>query len=93
MSSVFGHSGNDDKMNYTEQFEGAGTPGGMTDLEFRPQNGDFMLWPSYLLHTVPMAKARDNYERISISFNLQHAEDLGSYHHGDNFDYGILDNG
>tara|TARA_B100000929_G_scaffold278563_1_gene254888 strand:- start:38 stop:826 length:789 start_codon:yes stop_codon:yes gene_type:complete len=107
MSSVFGHSGNDDKMRYTEQLEGAGTPGGMTDLEFRPQTGDFMLWPSYLLHTVPMGQSRDNlevrpntsglklptYERISISFNLQHAEDLGWYHHGTEFDYGVLENG
>ena len=68
----------------------------MTDLEFRPQTGDFMLWPSYLLHTVPMGQSRDNlptYERISISFNLQHAEDLGAYHHGTEFDYGVLDNG
>ena len=33
----------------------------------------------------------ENVERIAISFNLQHAEDLGSYHHGDDFDYSILD--
>jgi len=91
MSSVFGHGANDDRMRYTEQLEGSGTPGGMTDLEFFPKNGDFMMWPSYLLHTVPMAKSRDNYERISISFNLQHSEDLGSYHHGTEFDYGVLD--
>ena len=91
MSSIFGHGASDDRMKYTEQLEGSGTPGGMTDLEFFPKTGDFMLWPSYMLHTVPMAKSRDNYERISVSFNLQHAEDLGSYQHGDNFDYGILD--
>ena len=83
----------DNLTKYNEQMEGAGTPGGMTDLEFFPKTGDFMLWPSYLLHTVPRGKARDmlNYERISVSFNLQHAEDLGEYHHGDNFDYGFLD--
>jgi hypothetical protein len=53
-----------------------------------------------MTHAVPQGRSRGKgmigeikeYERISISFNLQHAENLGSYHHGDPFDYGVLSN-
>ena len=44
------------------------------------------------MHSVPQGRSRENesYERISISFNLQHAEDLGAYEHGTHFNYGAL---
>ena len=50
-------------------------------MSFFPKNSsDFLLKPSYMMHTVPHSQ-EENVERIAISFNLQHAEDE-SYHHG-----------
>ena len=92
MSSVFGHGARDDLMEIEghDQIQYMGTNGAQTDMSFFPKTGDFLLWPSYMMHTVPQTEEED-IERIAISFNLQHAEDLGSYHHGDDFDYSILD--
>lgn len=99
MSSLFGH-GASDGQHEDGQYIFQGTPGGQTEMAFYAETGDFLLWPSYLTHAVPQGRSRGKgmigeikeYERISISFNLQHAEDLGSYHHGDPFDYGVLSN-
>jgi hypothetical protein len=92
MSSIFGHGARDDLMEIEshDQIQYMGTNGAQTDMSFFPKTGDFLLWPSYMMHTVPQTEEED-IERIAISFNLQHAEDLGSYHHGDDFDYSILD--
>jgi uncharacterized protein (TIGR02466 family) len=98
MSSIFGH-GASDGHHEDGQYAYVGNKGGQTEISFYADNGDFLLWPSYMVHAVPQGRSRGNektkskdYERISISFNLQHAEDLGSYHHGDSFDYGVLNN-
>ncbi len=92
--ATFSHGARDDMMQIEgqEQMLYMGTHGCQTDVSFTPKTGDFLLWPSYMLHTVPrdVSDTKD-IERIAISFNLQHAEDLGSYHHGDDFDYSILD--
>tara|TARA_Y100000766_G_scaffold144367_1_gene124073 strand:+ start:323 stop:1066 length:744 start_codon:yes stop_codon:yes gene_type:complete len=91
MPALHSQSGNDDEMRPEDsQYEFTGRQ--HTSFNFHPQDGDFLLWPSYLMHSVPKGHPRENesYERISISFNLQHAEDLESYHHGDQFDYGVL---
>ena len=93
-ASVHSQSGNDKQCEGpTEQYEFTGSPAYQTDFKFFPEDGDFLLWPSYLMHSVPQGHPRENesYERISISFNLQHAEDLESYHHGEHFDYGVLE--
>ena len=89
LPALHSQSGNDDQHTH-EQYEFTGRQ--HTSFQFQPQDGDFLLWPSYLMHSVPQGHPRENesYERISISFNLQHAEDLESYHHGDHFDYGVL---
>ena len=41
---------------------------------FYPVENQFLLWPSALMHGVPMNHddVDPNYERISISFNLHH---------------------
>ena len=87
--ALHSQSGNDDQYTH-EQYEFTGRQ--HTSFQFQPEDGDFLLWPSYLMHSVPQGRPRENesYERISISFNLQHAEDLESYHHGTEFDYGVL---
>ena len=87
--ALHSQSGNDDQHTH-EQYEFTGRQ--HTSFQFQPEGGDFLLWPSYLMHSVPQGHPRENesYERISISFNLQHAEDLESYHHGTPFDYGVL---
>tara|TARA_B100001121_G_scaffold216888_1_gene190321 strand:+ start:165 stop:479 length:315 start_codon:yes stop_codon:yes gene_type:complete len=93
MSSVFSHGARDETMQIEghDQIDYMGTRGAQTDMSFYPKTGDFLLWPSYMQHCVPLSQQEDDIERIAISFNLQHAEDLGSYHHGDDFDYSVLD--
>ena len=91
MSALHSQSGNDDVIRPQDsKYEFTGQQ--HTSFNFYPQDGNFLLWPSYLMHSVPQGHPRENesYERISISFNLQHAEDLESYHHGTPFDYGVL---
>ena len=94
-AAIHSQSGNDDEMQGpNDQYMITGSPAYQTEFKFLPKNGDFLLWPSYLMHSVPQGRSRGKekkgYERISISFNLQHAEDLSSYHHGTPFDYGVL---
>ena len=61
------------------------------EMAFFPHNGDFLLWPSYILHYVPKTQLKDKpYTRYSISFNLNHKLDLGSYDDGDNMSYHFL---
>ena len=93
MSSVFSHGARDETMQIEghDQIDYMGTRGAQTDMSFYPKTGDFLLWPSYMQHCVPLSQQEEDIERIAISFNLQHAEDLGSYHHGDDFDYSVLD--
>ena len=91
MSALHSQSGNDEEIRpENSQFEFTGLQ--QTDFKFYANSGDFLLWPSYLMHSVPQGRSRENesYERISISFNLQHAEDLGAYEHGTHFNYGAL---
>ena len=93
ISSVFSHGARDETMQIEghDQIDYMGTRGAQTDMSFYPKTGDFLLWPSYMQHCVPLSQQEEDIERIAISFNLQHAEDLGSYHHGDDFDYSVLD--
>lgn len=63
-----------------ENCEFWGTNGVQSEMRLFPRDGEFLLWPSHLLHGVGVADhdAPDDYERISISFNLDHrnAQDL-----------------
>lgn len=77
----------------TNQMTTQGSVSGASQVEmaFFPENGDFLLWPSYILHYVPKTQLKDkSYTRYSISFNLNHKLDLGSYDDGDNMSYHFL---
>ena len=39
------------------------------ELSFRPDNGDILIWPGWVEHTVPEQKACNN-ERVTLSFNI-----------------------
>ena len=99
MTGIFAHGASDGEHS-DGQYTYQGTPGGQTEMAFYAETGDFLLWPSYMGHAVPQGRSRGKgmigeikeYERISISFNLQHSEWLGEYKHGDQFDYGVLMN-
>jgi len=85
------------QMDYYENIEGLdnikvyGTPTMQHEVQVFPREGEFLLWPSYLLHGVPQPEEQDDkYERISISFNLTHNEPLSNTHHGTPMSYGFL---
>jgi len=42
------------------------------EVQIHPQSGDMLFWPAWLYHSVEPADETDNYERISLSFNLSH---------------------
>lgn len=73
------------------QMEHNGVPAVQQSMRFHPSAGDVCLWPSYLYHTVP--RQLDQEERISISFNLDHHDQL-NYGYSDKIldklDYGFL---
>jgi len=65
---------------------------GGIDFHLQPLLGEFLLWPSYMMHQVPQSGRDDgkNYERISISFNLSHNEPLQDTEQGDDLHYGFM---
>ena len=89
--ATFSHGARDDMMQIDgqEQMLYMGTHGCQTDVSFTLKLVIFTI-ELYDAHCLDVSDTKD-IERIAISFNLQHAEDLGSYHHGDDFDYSILD--
>lgn len=70
-----------------------GTPTMQHEIQVFPREGEFLLWPSHLLHTVPKpdVEKEEGYERISISFNLMHNEPLNDTEHGTPMSYEFLD--
>jgi uncharacterized protein (TIGR02466 family) len=69
-----------------------GTEGTQSSVEFFPEDGEFLLWPSSMLHCVGRAKPedRDGYERISISFNLDHNDPLEDTNNGTDMRYDFI---
>lgn len=51
-----------------------GVPAVQKEMNFIPNDGDVAMWPAYLYHHVP--RQPDQKERISISFNLDHHDNL-----------------
>ena len=73
-----------------------GVDGVDTEMLVHPVNNEFLLWPSYMLHSVPPQydlTQTDNYERISISFNLRHREMIDNNYSKDDLSYGEIFNG
>lgn len=63
------------------------------EVYVQPTEGEVLMWPSYLYHTVPQSQSKDpNYERISVSFNLTHKRDLTDNKTGRNLKYDFLRN-
>lgn len=65
-----------------------------SEVHFQPQPSEFLLWPSYLQHMVPVntEPQKENYERISLSFNLKHREEINNNTTGNDMSYeGKLD--
>jgi uncharacterized protein (TIGR02466 family) len=74
-----------------QEMNGITRVGGI-DFHLQPILGEFLLWPSYMMHQVPQSGRDDskNYERISISFNLSHNEPLLDTEQGDDLQYGFM---
>lgn len=62
---------------------------GSVDMHISPNLGEFLMWPSYMMHSVSKS-GQPNYERISISFNLSHNELLDDVEQGDQLSYGFM---
>jgi len=63
------------------------------EVHFRPVESEFLLWPSYMQHMVPVntVPQDENYERISLSFNLKHRLNINDNDTGHNMSYeGLL---
>lgn len=93
--AVFSHGTRNKEVpvEHTSQMVTQGSESGASQVEmaFFPHNGDFLLWPSYIMHYVPKTQLKDKpYTRYSISFNFNHKLDLGSYEYGDNMSYSFL---
>ena len=74
-----------------DQFGHYGVPAIQKEMHYQPRDGDIAMWPAYLYHHVP--RQDDQQERISISFNLDHHDDLGFGYSDevlDPLDYGFL---
>lgn len=70
-----------------------GVQGSDSTMSYFPQESEFLLWPSYILHSVPPVQSivGDDYERISISFNLKHRLELDNTTTGDNMSYSFME--
>jgi len=74
------------------QIKWMGSPMVHDEMFFHPDNGDFLLWPSYLQHMVPPNNhdVRGDYERIAISFNLNHIPHLEDGRNGTQMSYDFM---
>ena len=77
---------------------GVGQPGSLTEMIYTPVDGEVLMWPSNLLHTVePRDETShankdfsEDYKRVAISFNLKHNEPIDNTEHGDDLSYEFL---
>lgn len=89
-TATFSHRTNNRPIEISEQLFAQGAPGTHNELHFHGRNGDFLLWPSYLLHSVDRSyDESQNYRRYGISFNLYHNILLNYNEHGDKLSYGF----
>jgi uncharacterized protein (TIGR02466 family) len=94
MEAVFTHCANDNPSPHPDAPNVAilGTQGSQTQLIARPEDGQFLMWPSYLLHSIAAGGHDDpDYERICISFNLHHHDPLETTTTGDQMKYSFLE--
>lgn len=65
-----------------------GSVGSHSELIVRPINGEVLLWPSNILHTV--IEQKGEYDRVAISFNLKHNDPIGDTDDGTEMSYEFL---
>ncbi|MAL34535.1 MAG: hypothetical protein CMK95_00560 [Pseudomonas sp.] len=69
-----------------------GVEGCDSSFYYDPVEGEFLFWPSYIMHSVePAQEILEDYERIAISFNLKHADIIDNNTTGDNMSYQFLE--
>ncbi len=66
-----------------------GVTGVDSTIQVYPVNNEFLLWPSYIMHSVePTQEVMEDYERISISFNLKYRQEIDNNLTGHDLNYG-----
>lgn len=94
ITTTFAHGTTDRKISREgfPNIEFTGVNGVDQEMCVFPTDGEFLLWPSYMQHTVPanQQKTDDKYERISLSFNLKHKLIIDENTTGHNLSYGNL---
>ena len=96
MAACHVHNGVEDLRTFNDKphMEFTGCTGFQSDMMFYPTAGDFLLWPSYLMHAVPPSMESESKElRYSLSFNLKLREQFNSNTTGDNMSYRHLFDG
>jgi|TARA_B110000240_G_scaffold195656_1_gene245798 uncharacterized protein (TIGR02466 family) len=90
MAAQYAHNGREDVVQFDDlpNMQFTGCEGFQSDMMFQPSAGDFLLWPSYVMHSVPPSTSASSSTRYSISFNLKHTEPMNDTEHGDAFSYG-----
>lgn len=69
-----------------------GVEGVDSSFQYYPVESEFLFWPSYILHSVePAYDVPEDYERISISFNLKHRQIIDNNETGENMTYDFLE--
>jgi len=88
-------------MGRDQQYDGQDNMNGMVISGFghhqhevfvHPVKGEVLMWPSYLNHMVPQyeGEQEEDYERITISFNLYHNRPITNNTTGRDLDYKFL---
>ena len=86
MAAQYAHNGTEDMIKFDDlpNMGFTGCQGFQSEMMFEPSAGDFLLWPSYLMHSVPPTGNSEQEElRYSVSFNLKHRQELNDNETGD----------
>lgn len=91
LMATFQHTSKD-KYHGREGFDNMmfmGTDWLENEVHFHPRETEFLLWPSYMQHMVPVQTlpVSNDYERISLSFNLKHRLNINSNDTGNDMSY------
>ena len=69
-----------------------GVAGVDSSIQVHPIDDEFLFWPSYILHSVePTHSFIEDYERISISFNLKYRDRIDKNLTGNDMSYSFME--
>lgn len=92
--SNFSHNAPDHPQSREDMpnIEFTGVAGVDSEMFVHPMDGEFLMWPSYIMHSVPpnYEETDDKYERISLSFNLKHRDIIDNNETGQDMSYGFF---